>query len=262
VAAETETEGTQREKPADDSVETVRPTAGEPDGPKQDDWASPPITQEESSGVHDGTSHRVPGVDPEVSSMVDVAIENAVKRPSTSPETSATEIDIDELGLDGTEEEGGEVLQSQSAPHISDDEFDQAPRAPGVVTVPPPPGEKQSGSSLLAISTLIKLGEMLGHDPSEETKSLDTNQATALKTVLSGKWPDNEELTRRIIIIVLKEALPGYTKSKRWQNMPFKDLKKLFLDELTKSEIQPLVELAILLRSAPPPMPRVPRPGW
>ena len=218
-----------------------------------------------------------PAVDPAVDDMVEDAISamqgppKLESRPSIPPEIGSAEIDVSDLGDDAADElartetarEQAEpdVIQTKSAAHISDDEFDKAPRAPGVVTVPPPQGEQHSGSSLLAISTLIKLGEILGHEPSTETKALDEAQARVLRTlIVDGKWPENEELTRRVMIVVIREAIPSYTRSDHWQKKPFKELKRLFLDELAKSEIRPLAELAILLRSSPPPMPKAPRP--
>lgn len=239
----------------------MRPTAGEPDGPSESDWASPPIQQAEPSGVHDGTSHGLPGVDAEVSSMVDTEMDKAVKQPSTAPETSATEIDIEELGLDGTEE-GGETLQTQSVAHIRDSEFDSAPRAPGVISVPPPQGRQQSASSLLAISTLIRLEQMVGHELSAETKENGEGQAAALKSLLvEGKWPEDEDATRVAMITILKELQPKYQKSDRWTKQGFMGLKNLFLQELQQAKDDEPKALAAKLRTKPPPIPKAPRPG-
>ncbi|MBI5654157.1 hypothetical protein HZC53_00665 [Candidatus Uhrbacteria bacterium] len=258
------------------------------------DWASPPIKDELSEVQATGSSRDLPGVDPEASAVVELAFEEMTKKPAPeSPDLSATitveEADGDEVDDDSQFEDspqtpsdqttaGGEgtnlskeipereksdpaTLQVREASCIPISDFDNAPRAPGASV--PPPDEKRSAQSLMAISTLIKLADMVGHQLSEENQSMDDAHVAALKTLLiDGKWPEDEDLARGAIIALMIEMHPFYAKQrKKWPDKPFAELRRLLLDELGKSKIPPLKRLAKVLSAVPPPIPKSVRPN-
>lgn len=271
----------------DDKPETVRPDAGSADGPesiqeeppvslKSDDiaepWGTPPMLDAPEEAQATGSSRGLPGVDREASAVVELAFEQLTaptpKRPKSGEtvtiEVQEGETDYIEMLDDGGDDDQPEdpaTIGVRPTAHVPNDAFDTAPWAPEA-SVRPPEEIEGSASSLQAISTLIKLEDMVGHKLSEDTKRMSESQVAALKAMLiEGKWPEDEDAASSAIILFLIEIQPRYAKSTGWKKRSFKELKRLFLDELKMSKIPSLKNLAGVLLSVPPPMPKSVRPN-
>jgi len=204
------------------------------------------------------SSRHLPGVDAEVSSMVEVALTPTVKAAgATGPaEISTQEISFAELGMDEllpAEPSSPDVIARRPASYVPNDAFDDAPRAPGASV---PPAEKGSSVSFRTLSTLAQLEGVIGHNLSEAAQELTDDDADALeKLMLKGEWPGDEAVTRGSIIVAMRVINPRFRKRTEWTKQAFTSLKNVFLQELARSKIEQLVKLGAKLRKRPPPMP-------